>query len=476
MSAPVAPGRVLPTLNEDGTRRWLRPKPSAGAWLNRRTIVAWLLIFIYVAIPHVFINGKPAILLNLQRREFTFFGTTFLPTDTLLLMLLAISTVIAVFLASALAGRVWCGWACPQTVYMEFVFRPLERLFEGGHRGSAQIDKDGKRFHPRRFAKHVTYLVIGSFLAHTFLAYFVGWEQVTHWVFGSPKAHPVGFTIVTITTIAMMLDFVYFREQTCMVACPYGRWQSALLDKDSLIVAYDYNRGEPRGLGKDRTGKGDCVDCQACVTTCPTGIDIRNGLQMECIHCTQCMDACDAVMRKVGKPEGLIRYSSLAALKGNGRHFLRVRTVLYPIAFIAVFGTFLYQLTFKDAADITLLGPAGAPFTVQPDGMVTNQLRVRIANRSGITHAYAVEVTGVDGAQVIAPMSPMPVQPGRTETMPLFVTLPRDAFDEGIRTVTVRVTDGGNYAGAFAYRLTGPIREKDDDHEDAERGDKGKRE
>ncbi len=462
MVAPVAPGRVLPTLNEDGSRRWLRPKPSPGAWLARRTVVAWVLIVVYVAIPHLFINGKPAILLDLQRREFTLFGTTFLPTDTLLLMLLAISTMIAIFLASALAGRVWCGWACPQTVYMEFVYRPLERLFEGGPRGSTQIDRDSGTFHPRRAAKQLTYLVISSFLAHTFLAYFVGWEQVVHWVFGSPKAHPVGFTIVTITTIAMMLDFVYFREQVCMVACPYGRWQSALLDSESLVVAYDYTRGEPRGKGKEREGKGDCVDCQACVVTCPTGIDIRHGLQMECIHCTQCMDACDAVMRKVGRPEGLIRYSSLAALAGGSRHVLRARTVLYPIAFALAFGAFLWQLEFKEAADITLLGASGAPFVVQPDGMVTNHLRIRIANRSGVAHEYAVEVTGVGGLSVIAPMSPLLVQPGRTESMPVFVTLPQAAFTEGVRTVTVRVTDGADYAAAFPYRLVGPIREKHD--------------
>ncbi|MBM3909104.1 MAG: cytochrome c oxidase accessory protein CcoG [Gemmatimonadetes bacterium] len=458
MVAPVAPGRVLPTLNEDGTRRWLRPKPSPGGWLSRRTVVAWVLIVIYVAIPHVFINGKPSMLLDLQRREFTFFGTTFLPTDTLLLMLLAISTVIAIFLASALAGRVWCGWACPQTVYMEFVYRPIERLFEGGARGSAQLDREKKHFHPRRLAKLAVYLVISSFLAHTFLAYFVGWDQVMHWVFGSPAAHPVGFTIVTLTTIAMLLDFTYFREQVCMVACPYGRWQSALLDNDSLIVAYDYNRGEPRGKGKERTGKGDCVDCEACVVTCPTGIDIRNGLQMECIHCTQCMDACDAVMRKVGKPEGLIRYSSRAALAGKGRHVLRTRTVLYPIAFAVVFGTFLYQLAFRDAADITLLGAQGAPFTVQA-GTVMNSLRVRVANRTGQEHAYTVSIEGVEGLSMIAPLNPLRVQPGRTETMPLFVTLPAEAFEEGVRTVTVRVTDGSGYVTELPYRLAGPHRE-----------------
>jgi cytochrome c oxidase accessory protein FixG len=214
----------------------------------------------------------------------------------------------------------------------------------------------------------------------------------------------------------------------------------------------------------------------ACVTTCPTGIDIRNGLQMECIHCTQCMDACDAVMRKIGRPEGLIRYSSRAALAGKGRHFLRVRTVLYPLAFTAVFGTFLYQLTFKDAADITLLGATGAPFTLQEDGTVTNQLRVRIANRSGTEHPYTVAVTGAEGLAMIAPLNPLLVKPGHTETMPLFVTLPADAFDEGVRTVTVHVTDGSGYEVSLPYRLAGPIREShgEAEHRD-ERGD-GRRE
>jgi cytochrome c oxidase accessory protein FixG len=474
MAAPAAPGRVLPTLNEDGTRRWLRPKPSSGAWYSRRVVVAWLLIFVYIAIPHIYISGKPAMLLDLQRREFTFVGTTFLPTDTLLLMLLAISIVIGIFLASALAGRVWCGWACPQTVYMEFVYRPIERLFEGGPRGSLQLDRGKKHFHPRRLAKLAVYFVLSSFLAHTFLAYFVGWDQVMHWAFGSPSAHPVGFAIVTMTTIAMLLDFTYFREQTCMVACPYGRWQSALLDNDSLIVAYDYNRGEPRGKGKDRAGKGDCVDCQACVTTCPTGIDIRNGLQMECIHCTQCMDACDAVMDKVGKPTGLIRYSSRAALAGKGKHFLRTRTVLYPVAFALVFGAFLYQLTHKDAADVTLLGPAGAPFMLEPDGNVVNQFRVRVANRTGTDHAYRVDVTGADDMKVIAPLSPLTVKPGRTETMPVFVTLAADDFEEGVRTVKVTVTDGAAYTGTFEYRLAGPMRDADAHRERRERGEEHK--
>jgi cytochrome c oxidase accessory protein FixG len=299
VSAPAAVGRVLPTLNEDGSRRWIRPKPSHGTYATVRRAVAYALMLVFFLIPHVRMGGKPLILLDIPRRQFTLFGTTFLPTDTMLLMLLLASIIIAIFLMTALFGRVWCGWACPQTVYMEFLFRPIERLVEGGRSGSLALDKQRSHFHPRRLLKYAIYVVLAIFLAHTFLAYFVGTEALAQWIRRSPADHPTSFLVMAGTALAIFGDFAYFREQTCLVACPYGRMQSVLLDRQSLIVAYDPTRGEPRMKGKTRpAGAGDCIDCGACVTTCPTGIDIRDGLQMECIHCTQCADACDEI-RKV---------------------------------------------------------------------------------------------------------------------------------------------------------------------------------
>ena len=239
MSAPAAVGRVLPTLNEDGSRRWLRPKPSHGKYFVRRRAVAYGLMFVFFIIPYLRMGGKPIILLDLPHREFTFFGTTFLPTDTLLLMLLTASILITIFLATALFGRVWCGWACPQTVYMEFLFRPIERWLEGGRSGSMQLDKLHLRgqLHARRLAKYAIYLALALFLAHTFLAYFVGVDQLAVWVRRSPVQHPTSFAIMALVTAAIMFDFTFFREQTCLVACPYGRFQSVLLDRQSLIVA-----------------------------------------------------------------------------------------------------------------------------------------------------------------------------------------------------------------------------------------------
>jgi len=460
----VAVGRVLPTLNEDGSRRWIRPKPSHGSYAKVRRVVAYGLMLVFFLIPHLRMGGKPLILLDIPRRQFTLFGTTFLPTDTMLLMLLLASIIIAIFLMTALFGRVWCGWACPQTVYMEFLFRPIERLVEGGRSGSLALDKQRSHFHPRRLLKYAIYVVLAVFLAHTFLAYFVGTEALAQWIRRSPADHPTSFLVMAGTALAIFGDFAYFREQTCLVACPYGRMQSVLLDRQSLIVAYDPTRGEPRMKGKARPeGAGDCIDCGACVTTCPTGIDIRDGLQMECIHCTQCADACDEIMTRVGKPKGLIRYSSRELLEGHKRHLIRPRTVLYPLALALFLGAFTYALATRDAADVTVLGGQGEPFTRQADGQIANQLRVKIANRTHEDHDYRIEVAGATDGSVVVPQNPLRVASGQSAETPLFVLLPRSVFHDGEHRVTVRVSDGAGFSTSVAYRLVGP-EDDDDDH------------
>jgi cytochrome c oxidase accessory protein FixG len=457
MSAPVmAPERVLPTMNLDGSRRLIRPRLSRGRFWQARRIVGYALMLVFFLIPYLRYGGKPLVLLDIPRRQFVLFGYTFLPTDTLLFMLLFVSAGAGIFLVTALFGRAWCGWACPQTVYMEFLFRPLENLLEGGRTGILAHDRR-TGLGPRRVLKHAVYLALALFLTHTFLAYFVGIERLLQWVRSSPVEHPTAFLIMAGTTAAIYFDFAWFREQTCLVACPYGRLQSVLLDRKSLIVGYLPLRGEPRARGKARpAGAGDCIDCGACVQTCPTGIDIRDGLQMECIHCTQCMDACDAIMDRVGRPRGLIRYTSRDEVEGHRTGWLRPRVVLYPAALALSLGLLVYLLSTKQDTDVTLLRGVGAPYSFEPDGSVVNQVRIKITNRGGTERAYTIALEGVDGARLIAPENPVRIPAGTARSASVFVVMDRTRFEQGKRAAAFRIGDGGSFGGTFEYLLVGP--------------------
>ena len=467
---PVPDGRVLSTLMEDGSRRWMHPRLARGPYLRARRITAYVLIAIFTLLPYLKIGGKPAVLLDLPQREFTIFGFTFLSTDTLLLALALIMWILGICLVTALAGRVWCGWMCPQTVYMEFVFRPIERLFDGPP--GAQHRPGRKRTTPRTVAKYAFYLLISAYLAHTFLAYFVGVEALAQWVRRSPLDHPISFLVMLAVTGLMFFDFAYFREQACIVACPYGRFQSVMLDRDSLIVSYDPLRGEPRGKlavrksgilpspsgrGAEREG-GDCIDCGGCTDTCPTGIDIRDGLQLECIACTQCIDACNGVMERIGKPKGLIRLSSQAAIEGHPGRWLRLRVVLYPTLLLVLATVFLVVLFNKKSADVTVLQGLGLPYSETVPGEITNQVRVFIDNRSGRDAVYKIEIAGNADAHFAREPEAIPLPAGQTAKTPVAIVAPAAAFQRGVYDIQLRVSDGKTFQQDVACRLLGPVR------------------
>lgn len=497
--------RVLSTLNADGTRRWIKPRQASGRLWERRRVVAWVLIAIFVAIPHLRLNGGPLLLLDIAHREFTFFGKTFFPTDTLLLALLMISIFVSVFLMTALFGRVWCGWACPQTVYLEFLYRPIERMLDGRGKPAALSRRLGDLPKGVRTGlRVVTYLVVSFALAHVFLSYFVPWDVLTGYVVRSPAEHPVAFGVVMAVTAAMMFDFVFFREQLCLVACPYGRFQSVMLDKHSLIVGYDPRRGEPRATPKVRKAQtkgqnrarsaetislpvlaaesgqvlkegsasvseslsafGDCVDCGACVAVCPTGIDIRDGLQMECIHCAQCIDACNDVMRKVEKPEGLIRYSSQATLAGAKKRIIRPRVLVYPTILLALITAAVLVGSSKSGADVLMVRGKGSPFVELAGGEIANPARIRITNRTQEARVYHIEAEGVwarmNTALADAELGGVRVEPNKTVSDQVLLVAPRDFFAgaAGRRVVELRIVDDtGAVVKTVPYKLLAPF-------------------
>jgi cytochrome c oxidase accessory protein FixG len=449
MTHNVPTDRVLSTLNHDGTRRWLRPKLAHGRFLTRRRVVAYGLIALFVLLPRLRIGGRPAVLVDLITREISLFGTVFRPTDGFALALFGLVVVLAVFLLTALWGRVWCGWGCPQTIYLEHVFRPIERLFEGS-RGQ-------RATRARRMAKWLVFAALSFAMSNVFLAYFVGTDRLEEWVFQSPVQHPFGFGLVVGVAALMLFDFGWFREQMCIVACPYGRLQSVLLDKQSLIVGYDASRGEPRTKPKKKLPVvgGDCVDCGACVSVCPTGIDIRAGLQMECIGCTQCIDACDGIMDKLGRKRGLIRYTSQDELAGKGRNVLRVRTILYPVLLAIALAGLVFAIATRAGTEIWVERSQGPSFVELPDGQISSQARIKLENRGDENHTYSLSLVQSPNASLRS-QAKFEVKAHKSLEIPIFVDVPRESFIEGKRRVHVRIDDSAGFERVVTLTLLGP--------------------
>lgn len=453
---------VLSTLEKDGSRRWLKPKLSKGRLLEIRRWMAYVLIAVFTVVPFIKVGGKPLVLLDIAARRFTIMGFTFLPTDTVLLAIFLVGLLLTVVLFTALFGRVWCGWACPQTVYMEFVFRPIERLFDGT-RGRGGLKKNVPAW--RTVAKYVVYFIVCVYLANTFLAYFVGVETLGTWVQQSPMEHPVPFLVMAFVTVAMMFDFCFFREQLCLVACPYGRFQSVMLDQNSLIVAYDERRGDPRGKIKKKPAAnaaeelpvlGDCIDCGNCVTTCPTGIDIRVGLQMECINCTQCIDACNLVMKKIGRPANLIRYSSQARDRGGNGSLLRARTIIYPLLLLGIVTAFVTVFLSSKSFDAVMLRERGNPHTIAEDGRVRNLLKLKLTNRSDEPMSFATSVLEPETAELSLREDLIELAPNETQTFHISVLAPKDAFNLGRADLKLKIENKKQISRTLNFKLIGP--------------------
>lgn len=453
------------SLRPDGSRIRLHPHEAHGRFTRIRRVVFAVLLVVYVALPFIRIGGRPAVFLDVAHRRFFLFGAAFNAQDFWMVFLFLAGAVLLLVAATAVYGRVWCGYACPQTVFLEGVARRLEGWIEGPASHRRRVDaawRDGTRpagVVARKSLKHVVFVVLSLALAHVLLGYFVSFPSLADMVTRSPGEHPSAFAWTMGIALALYLDLAFFREQLCFILCPYGRLQSALMDEDTVVIGYDQPRGEPRGKASDPNA-GDCVDCGACVQVCPTGIDIRKGLQMECIACGSCIDACDGVMDKLGRARGLVRYDMARTLERGepAKRVSRSRLRIYGAAALLWGVGVAFALGSHTDFEANLLRPrTGASFQRSPsaDGgpeTIRNTLELHLVNKRDEPQRFQLEAQGETPVEL-----PAEVTLGAGESRVVMVVAQRAApVPAGARTrIFVR---GAQDARAVELAFLGPRR------------------
>jgi len=442
----------LATVNEEGKRNWIYPKKPSGRYFNARQIVAYLLLAFLFAGPFITINGNPILLINILERKFIIFGVAFWPQDLHLLVFGMLAFVLFVVLFTAVFGRLFCGWTCPQTIFMEMVFRRIEYWIEGDAAAQIRLNRAPWSFTKirKKVLKHGIFYAIAFIISNTFLAYIIGKDQLFEIITDPPSEHLAGLTAIIIFSGVFYGVFAFMREQVCHFVCPYGRMQSVMLDNNSINVMYDYDRGEARASVADRfkveKGKatladlgftedqafGDCIDCYQCVKVCPMGIDIRNGTQLECVHCTACIDACDEVMDKIDKPRGLIRYTSENNIRKGERKILTPRVAGYSAVLTLLLGIFLTLLFTRPDTETTILREPGTLYQALPNDIYSNIYNIKVINKTFNELDYELRLEQPAGE--VASLGSITVVPAQGSAEGRFlVKLPKTSLD-GLRT------------------------------------------
>jgi cytochrome c oxidase accessory protein FixG len=402
------------TVRDDGKRKWIYPRRPKGKFYNWRTYLSYILLAILFAGPFIKIDGQPFLLLNIFENKFVIFGAVFWPQDTYLLIFMLLIFMVFIIMFTAVFGRVFCGWFCPQTLFMEMVFRKIEYWIEGDANQQRKLNAmpwNGEKIR-KKTGKMVIFTIISLLIGHTVMAYLIGIESTLEIVSQPPSENWAGFVGLISFSGLFLFVFSWFREQACIVVCPYGRLQGVLLDDNSMNVIYDYVRGEPRGKIKknavasiEEPPLGDCVDCTLCVQVCPTGIDIRNGIQMECVNCTACMDACDEVMIKVNRPTGLIRLDSEKGVREGKQRLITPRVMGYSAVLLVLFGVFITLLWTRSDLEATVTRFRGMTYQEREGGEVSNLYEVSFINKTfdpqnvelrSENGDYRIEVVGDD--------------------------------------------------------------------------------
>ncbi len=394
------------TMDETGKRKWIFPRKPKGKYTNYRNYTSYLLLLLFFGLPFIKINHNPFLLINVIDRKFFIIGQPFYLQDFFILALGAVTSVIFVMLFTVVFGRIFCGWLCPQTLFMEMVFRKIEYWIEGDRNKQMKLDRqewDMEKIR-KRLTKWSVFLLISLIISTFMFMYIVGYEQVFQIMLEGPSEHPLKFITMIFFTLTFYFVFAWLREQVCTLVCPYGRLQGVLIDKQTINVYYDFKRGEGRSKwrnNEDRkaAGKGDCIDCNQCVVVCPTGIDIRNGQQLECVNCTACIDACDEVMEKVGLPKGLVRYATESEIENREKFRFTPRMKATTVILALLIGFLGFLMYDRGSMEAKFIKPAGSTFFVK-NGKITNTFIYTLLNKSNEKKTLKIKVISPSNAEI----------------------------------------------------------------------------
>lgn len=453
----------LSTIDEQGHRAWIYPQKPKGKLYNTRGIVSVFLLAFLFGAPFIKIHGQPLLLFNVLERKFIIFGLTFWPQDFFLFGLAMLTFIVFIVLFTVIFGRVFCGWACPQTIFLEMVFRKIEYWIEGDANQQRALSKapwTGKKI-LKKAVKQLIFFAIAFLIANTFLAYIIGIDQLFDVVTHAPSAHWAGFVVVLAFSGIFYFNFAYFREQLCLVVCPYGRLQGVLLDKDSIVVAYDFVRGEPRHKMKkeEQRTTGDCVDCGLCTRVCPTGIDIRNGTQLECVNCTACIDACNEIMEKVNLPKNLIRYDSYNGISNKRKFRLTPRIMAYSAVLLLLIGVLGFSLAGRADVETTILRTPGMLYQEIEGDRISNLYNIELVNKTVNDIPVQLRLTSSEGVirmvgnELIIPKQGM-------ARGAFFIEIPKNKLKDRKTSLTIEVRSGERMIDEVKTNFLGPFNER----------------
>lgn len=480
----------IATVDQKGKRIWIYPKKPKGRFTKWRTYLSWFLLAFLFGVPFIKINGEPFLLFNVLERKFILFGIVFLPQDFYLFGLTMITLMVFIILFTVVFGRLFCGWVCPQTIFMEMVFRKIEYWIEGDANAQRKLNAAPWTTQKiiKKGAKQAIFFLIAILVANTFLAYIIGMDEVIKIATEPVSQHLGGFIAMLIFSFAFYFVFSYLREQVCTTICPYGRLQGVLLDKNSIVIAYDHIRGEPRGKikkapknpiqniaasvteaaanggstitvenGIDFVKKGDCIDCKLCIHVCPTGIDIRNGTQLECVNCTACIDACDEVMDKISRPRGLIRYDSFNGIAEQKRRIFTPRVIAYSAFLTVLLVMNVILLGSRGSIETLMLRTPGMLYQEVDETYISNLYNYEVINKTNEDLPIEFHLTTPDGRIRLVGDAPI-AKPGVATKGVLFIDMNKHKLTDRKTTLRIEVISNGKVLDKVKTNFLGPFK------------------